>query len=243
MRISQTMNSAPGLDFEARRSRKSGAVITRVLLVLGVLYALFYVVINDMVAAARYTDYSRLSQAISELSATGAPTRHLLTATIPVAMGLLMSFGVGVWRSAHGMSSLRAAGGLLVAHAATFPLWALSPMTSREEMLGPIAPNDVGHLLLTALTLAFILLETGFAASALGGRFRRYSQVTAIAVVVMGGLTALQSVRLPRGPTPWLGLFERASVGAWLLWLAVLALVLLRKEGRDETYRREHGQT
>jgi hypothetical protein len=243
MRFSQTISGAPALDFESGRSRKSGAVVTRVLLVLGLLYPLFYVVINDVVAAARYRDYSRLSQAISELSGTSAPTRHLLTATIPAAMGLLICFGVGVWRSAHGGASLRAAGGLLVAHATTFPLWALSPMTSREEMLGPIAPNDVGHLLLTALTLMFILLQTGFAATALGGRFRMYSRVTAIAVVVMGGLTALQSVQLPRGPTPWLGLFERASVGAWLLWLAVLALVLLRKEGRIETHRGEHGQS
>jgi hypothetical protein len=56
---------------------------TRVLLVGGLLYPLFYVVINDVVAAGRYPGYSRLSQAISELSATGAPTTRLLTATIP----------------------------------------------------------------------------------------------------------------------------------------------------------------
>jgi hypothetical protein len=204
---------------------------TKVLLAGGVLYALFYVVINDVVAASRYAGYSRLSQAISELSATGAPTRGLLTATIPLAVVLLMAFGAGVWRAARGRSSLRATGGLLMAHAATFPLWTLSPMTSRHEMIGPMSPNDVGHLLLTALTLIFILLQLGFAASGLGGRFRRYSQVTAITVLVMGGLTALSSAELPRGPTPWLGLVERASVGAWLLWLAVLALVLMRREG------------
>jgi hypothetical protein len=147
-------------------------------------------------------------------------------------MALLMGFGAGVWRAAHGRPSLRATGGLLAAHASTFPLWVLSPMTSREEMLGPIAPNDLGHLMLTALTLIFILLETGFAGKALGRRFRIYSGVTVVAVLGLGGLTALFSSRLPHGPTPWLGLVERGSVGAWLLWLAVLAVVLLRQEGR-----------
>lgn len=205
---------------------------TRVLLVGGLLYPLFYLVINDVVAAGRYPGYSRLAQAISELSATAAPTRGVLTAAIPIAMVLLMAFGAGVWRAAHGAPSLRAAGVLLVAHAATFPLWALSPMSSRAEMLGPIRPNDIGHLVLTALTLMFILLEAGYAASALGGWFRQYTRVTVIAVIGLGGLTALQSAQLPHGPTPWLGLVERASVGAWLLWLAVLAVVLWRQETR-----------
>lgn len=234
---------APGADLgvQGGRAHRVDAAVTRVLLACGVLYALFYVVINDVVAASRYAGYSRLSQAISELSATSAPTRALLSATIPAAMALLMAFGAGVWRAARGRSSLRATGGLLMAHAASFPLWMLSPMTSRHEMIGPMSPSDVGHLLLTAMTLIFILLELGFAASGIGGRFGRYSQVTAVTVLVMGGLTALQSAELPRGPTPWLGLVERASVGAWLLWLAVLALVLMREEGRTDDGSASHG--
>jgi hypothetical protein len=28
-------------------------------------------------------------------------------------------------------------------------------------------------------------------------------------------------------PTPWLGLFERLSIAPWLLWMAVLAVMLL----------------
>ena len=27
--------------------------------------------------------------------------------------------------------------------------------------------------------------------------------------------------------TPWMGLYERISIGAWLLWMTVLALMLL----------------
>ena len=29
-------------------------------------------------------------------------------------------------------------------------------------------------------------------------------------------------------PTPWLGLFERIMLGAWLFWMSVLAVILLR---------------
>ena len=49
--------------------------LTQVLLACGVLYAALYVILNDVVAAGLYDGYDPLSQAISELSATGSPAR------------------------------------------------------------------------------------------------------------------------------------------------------------------------
>jgi hypothetical protein len=38
----------------------------------------------------------------------------------------------------------------------------------------------------------------------------------------------VQASKLPAGePTPWMGLFERISVGPWLLWMAILAIMLV----------------
>lgn len=52
-------------------------------------------------------------------------------------------------------------------------------------------------------------------------------------IVFSGALTAMQSAKLTEGgPTPYLGLYERIGMGAYLLWFAVLAVVLLRAEGR-----------
>jgi hypothetical protein len=49
-----------------------------------------------------------------------------------------------------------------------------------------------------------------------------------VTIIVFGALTSMQAAKLPTGqPTPWLGLFERLSIAPWLLWMAVLAVMLL----------------
>jgi hypothetical protein len=171
-----------------------------------------------------------MSQAISELSATGAPTRAFLTAMVPIWAGLMLAFGIGVWGSAHGRRALRVTGGLLVAFGVTGVLWLAFPMTSREEMVdGTMPVNDIGHIVLSAVTILLIVSQIGFGAAAFGQRFRLYSLLTAATVLVFGALTGMQSPKVPTGePTPWMGLFERISIWAWLLWLAVLAISLLR---------------
>lgn len=209
----------------------SRGTLSKVLLGCGIAYAVLYVVLNDVIAATLYDGYSRMSQAVSELSATGAPTKTFLAATIPLSTALMIAFGIGVWRSAGGMRALRVTGGLLIAHGLTFPLWLLAPMTSREEMIeGTMPATDAGHIALSAMTVLLILAEIGFGAAAFGLRFRLYSIATAAAVLIFGALTGVESAKVPAGdPTPWMGLFERVSLVAWLLWLAVLAVALLRR--------------
>jgi Protein of unknown function (DUF998) len=96
-------------DATARTTRISAR---QALLACGIVYALLYPIVNDVIAATLYDGYSRMSQAVSELSATGAPTHAFLTAVGPVFSLLLIGFGLGIWRSAHGKRSLRIAGAL-----------------------------------------------------------------------------------------------------------------------------------
>jgi hypothetical protein len=52
--------------------------------------------------------------------------------------------------------------------------------------------------------------------------------ISCAAVVVFGALTGVQASKVAAGEaTPWLGLLERLSIGAWLLWMAVLAVMLM----------------
>ena len=90
--------------------------VRQALLACGILYAVLYPVVNDGIAATLYAGYSRMSQAVSELSATGAAPRPFLTATGPIFTLLQIGFGVGMWQSAHGKRPIRVAGALLVAH-------------------------------------------------------------------------------------------------------------------------------
>src|SRR5687768_6789491 len=110
----------PTIDLQDERSRVK---VTETLLACGIAYALLYPIVNDAIAATLYDGYSRMDQAVSELSATGTPTHTFLTAIGPVFSLLQIGFGLGIWRAAHGKRSLRIAGALMVAHGVTSVLW------------------------------------------------------------------------------------------------------------------------
>ncbi len=211
--------------------RSTTGVINTVLLACGIGYGVGYIIANDVIAASVYDGYSRADQAISELSGTGAPSRAFLTAMMPVFTLLVLGFGIGVWRVAGARRALRLAGGILVAQAIMFPLWLLFPMTSREELAeGAGGANDVGHMVLGMVAVLFIITEIGASATALGVRFRYFSIAMAITTLAAGAYVATTTSAVAAGEaTPWMGAVERVSYGAWLLWMAALAIVLLRR--------------
>lgn len=213
-------------DAPARTTRISAR---QALLTCGIVYALLYVIVNDVIAATLYDGYSRMSQAVSELSATGAPTHALLTAVGPVFSLLLIGFGLGIWRSARGKRSLRIAGALVAAHGAMSFLWLLGPMSQREVIAaGRATSADDLHLFLSAATGLFMAAYVATTAVGLGWVFRLYSVAT-IATALVFGLLSAQVDKLEAGaPTPWMGLLERIGIGVWLVWLAVVAMVLWR---------------
>lgn len=153
-----------------------------------------------------------------------------ITATVPLSSALMIAFGVGVARSADGKSALRMTGRLLVGGGVLQAMWLPFPMSSREEIAkGAGGANDVGHLVMSASTVAVVLSQMATGAMALSKPFRVYSALSAGAFLGFAALTGLESQRLARGePTPHLGLVERMMLAAWLLWMAVLAVVLRR---------------
>jgi hypothetical protein len=69
----------------------------------------------------------------------------------------------------------------------------------------------------------------GFGAAALGKRFRIYSVVTMVIVLAAGAWTGTYASRIQANlPTPGAGVWERVNVVAWLVWVAVLAVAVLR---------------
>jgi hypothetical protein len=89
--------------------------------------------------------------------------------------------------------------------------------------------TDIMHIALTSVTVLFILLAVGFGAAADGKRFRLYSILTILILLVFGALAGLDGPRVAAQlPTPWLGVTERITIYAYLLWLAMLAIMRLR---------------
>jgi hypothetical membrane protein len=200
-------------------------MLKRALLVCGVLSSLLYIGI-DALAALRYGAYhSYVSQAISELGAIGAPTRAMVQPLFIIYGLLLLAFGVGVWASA-GKPALRITGALLIG------IWAVGLVTPPMYLRGTgNVSGDLPHIVLTGVIVVLILAAVAVGASLYGKRWWLYSLATIGTLLVSGALTGVAASRLAAGqPTPWLGVAERVNIGAYLLWVAVLAVSLLRRK-------------
>src|SRR5690242_8949480 len=152
--------------------------VRTILLACGPLSALSYVGWRELAVALRWEGYSRIANAISELQLTGSPTKSFLDPWEGwVYSGLVAAFGVGVWLSAEGKWSLRVVAIAMVMPLATAPLWALFGEASLAAHIG-----------LVLVGIGTWLVAMGFAAAALGKRFRTYTLVTLAMIVVFNGL-------------------------------------------------------
>ena len=73
----------------------------KILLVCGILSPVLYAV-SDVLAGMQWEGYSFRDQTISELGAIGAPSRPLFGLLLLAVYGLMVAFGVGIWKAAGG---------------------------------------------------------------------------------------------------------------------------------------------
>jgi hypothetical protein len=197
----------------------------KVLFVCGILASLLYVG-TDILAAMRYEGYSYTDRAVSELFAIGAPTRPLVVPLFLTHGVLQLAFGLGAWMSAGRKRSLRVTAGLLVGIGLVDLVAFFFPMHLRGAE-GTL--TDTMHIILASVTVLSTLLAVGFGATANGKWFRLYSLGTIVALVAGGALAWLDAARVAANlPTPWLGVTERINIYGYMLWMAVLAITLLR---------------
>ncbi len=147
---------------------------------------------------------------------------------------LIIAFGWGVWGSARGKRALRVVGGLLVGREVLGIVGTLFfPIHLREALAaGGGTLTDTMHGIITMVGGLFYMLAIGFGATAFGRRFRLYSIGTILILIVFGVLAGLDQPQLAANlPTPWMGVWERINIVATMLWIAVLAIILLRAQG------------
>jgi hypothetical membrane protein len=225
------MTTADIRQDRTRPEEPAGGSRTRVrqlLLVCGILSSLLYAA-TDVLGGTRYEGYSFSSQAVSELMAVGAPSEALVDPLFIIYGVLVMAFGLGVFREGSRRSgTLQGTGALLIGYAV---LGLAGP--TRFEMQQRSAGNPesaFAHIALTGALVLFLLLVIGFGAFALGRRFNRYSFATLLTIVAFSMVAAPYGARLATGqPTPGFGILERISIYAFLAWVAVLAIALLRR--------------
>jgi hypothetical protein len=206
----------------SRRSR----IIRDLLLLAGVLSSIVYVT-ADVLCGLRYPGYSFADQVISELSAIGAPTTALWAKLLQIFAILFAAFTFGVVRESSGNRRLRLTGWLLVAFVLLGPLWSFVPMHQRGDVF---TWTDVGHIALGGFMVLLITTVIAVGAGALGRRFRVFSQVLVVVAFISGaGTFAYVPRMINQLPTPWVGTVERIHLYAFFLWVAVLAVALIRR--------------
>jgi hypothetical protein len=205
----------------------------KALLVCGILSSLLYIAMNVFIPM-QWQGYSSASQTVSELSAIDAPTRPIWV-PLGIAYTLLVAaFGFGVWVSARRNRPLRVVGALLIASGIIGLGW--PPMHQRAVLAaGGGTLTDTMHIVWSIVTVLLFMLEIGFGAAALGKRFRLYSIVTLVILVIFGALTFRDAPGVGANlPTPWIGVWERINIGVFMLWVIVLAIALLRVRDRQD---------
>jgi CubicO group peptidase (beta-lactamase class C family) len=195
----------------------------RELLACGIVASLLYAAMLVLVPM-QWEGYSSASQAISELSAIDAPTRPLWVLLGAIYTLLTAAFGLGVWLLAGRTRSLRVAGAAMFSSGILGLFWPPMHLRGTEVSL-----TDTLHIVWTIATLLLMLVTIASGATALGKRFRLYSVATILLFVVFGGLTWFDAPLVAANlPTPWMGVWERANVALYLVWVVVFAVTLLR---------------
>ena len=208
-------------------------MVRRILLICGIVSSVLYIAV-DILGTLRYPGYRYTEQQFSELTAAGSPVRPLMIALSVIPYTLLVAaLAVGVWISARPKRAGRITGAMLLGYAGFGMVggW-FTPMNTREALAaGERGLRNAMHIPMTAVMSLFMLLAMGFGATLLGKRFRYYSYATIAILVVFGVLTSLQAGKMVADePTPWMGLEERINIYATMLWVAVLAIGLLRAQ-------------
>ncbi len=221
----------PTAIIQDRKELQAPKMVRKVLLICGIVSSLLYVG-TDILAGMLWKGYSFTSQAISELSAIGAPTRPLLTLTGTVYLFLVIAFGSGVWISAGRNRALRVTGGLLIGIGLVGLAWAPFPMHLGEPVSS--FANTI-HSIFAGVQVLLILVTIGFGAVAYRNWFRFYSIGTLLTLLV-AGVVAFWLAATGQA-TSWFGAIERINVYGYLLWVVVLAIVLLREEKRQGAFR------
>jgi len=199
------------------------------LLYCGIAASLFYIAMNIFFP---FLDkrYNWITQTVSELSAVDALTRPLWFPLGIVYTLLIAAFGWGVFRSAVGNRYLCIVGILLIINGLIGLTW--SPMHQREVLAaGGGTFTDIWHLVMASVTVLLMFLSIGFGAAAFGKGFRFYSIITILVFIVFGVLTFVEAPNVDKNlPTPYIGLWERINIAAFMAWLLVFSINLLRLE-------------
>jgi hypothetical protein len=206
----------------------------KVLLICGILSAIFYV-LAIILGALRWKEYDSISQTVSELIAIDAPSAPLVIPLFLIYSLLVFAFGLGVWLSAGTKRILHVVAVLIIAKEI---LGVIATVFAPMHMRGiEVSLTDTMHAVLTAAGVLLCMLPAvGFGGLAFGKGFRIYSIVTIMIFLVFGILAGMDGPKIAENqPTPLAGVWERINLLTYFIWIIIFTVKLLQFD-EDKEY-------
>ncbi len=197
--------------------------VQKVLLSCGFIAAFLYLVM-DLLAGNLIKGYRFSIQSMSELGAAGSPTRPLVIGLTIAASAFLVAFGAGVWRVAGAAALPRIVAALIIGNAITGLVSTLFFPNSYGMQPKFGTP---GVQLMFISVLCFVLAMV-FGAAAFHGWMRILSVAIPAAYVVLGILRFALAASFNSQDLVLIGSQERTMAYSFLVWVAGLAVYLLR---------------
>lgn len=184
-------------------------------------------------------DYSHVSHAISELTGSGAPNRELLNVLFNIYGLLSIVFAIAALNHVKAYASRAADASMilfLVISVFTF-LWVFFPMDERgaEATFKGAVHIAIAAVVSPSTIICMLLAGLGFKRRKDMKGYAVYSLISSALVLVSGMMAAISP-----GNTlllPYMGLFERVTIGLYLLWMLVTSIRFLSQEKRQRAFR------
>jgi len=182
-----------------------------------------------VLGGALHPGYSHVRNAISELTASQAPYRAALAPLYIAYNVLLVGFAVGLWRAYPQNRLLRAAVVLFAAAG----LSGIGQVTAlpHDSTGTPATAAGTGHAVLAGVSAVLTVI----CAVVYGVAFRRTAGWPRLSIASFGVAAFLVVIRPVTAASigkPWMGLFERLTIGAFLAWVVVVSVAVLRRRPR-----------
>lgn len=173
--------------------------------------------------------YSHLYNTISELTASNLPKDPIIYTSFAAYNISLVLFGVGLHATPHIVGTLKGRIGALLFMAIGW-LGIAMLLFTRDPRTGPITTSGQVHLILGGTTSLLTMITMIVLGWTLRAQFELptmgwYSLISFALVLILGGVTGITVTTNAQVG----GLFERLTMGAFLQWVFVVAIVLLRE--------------
>ena len=174
-------------------------------------------------------DYYHTTQAISELTALGAPFRLPLNLLFSLSLIVAAVFALTAFHYVRVFDSklLRIGMGILLAISILSMLWAFIPMDPRgaETSLQGIMHLALAGIISPLTILCPILVGLGFRKVEKSKGYAFYSIVSGVLIMVTGILAVVST----QYHAAYLGIYERLTIGSYQQWMAVSAMFFVHQ--------------